>query len=409
MRDSAAPLALSWLIRLRWVVLAGYTVLAALGLWWLDLDLPRGLLGTLLLVGFATNVVARVRWSSDGAGSRSLTGGLLVLDTLLLSGLLYASGGPLNPFSATYLVHVALAAAVLGPRWGWSMALLTSLCFGLVYRWHLPLGYMEHPMEGMEWHLGGMWLSLSLSGALIAHFVGRLASALDAQTRNLAELETRTQKNARLAALTTLAAGVAHELATPLGTIAVAAGELASMAPPDLQSDALLIRQEANRCRRILTTLRQTSGEPVGEAPEKVDWGALAASLKAEFPTLEVQGELPAILVLPADALLRALRALVTNAIEASPKNGTVRLNLGVEDHAIRLEIVDQGRGMSVELLARLGEPFFTTKGPSNGMGLGVFLARTFAEQCGGSLRFESVEGTGTSAAFHFPSPSARG
>ena len=408
MRDSAAPLALSSLIRLRWVVLSGYTMLAAVGIWGLDLELPRGLLGMLLLVGFATNGVVRVAWTSDGAGSRSLTGALLILDTLLLTGLLYASGGPLNPFSATYLIHVALAAAALGSRWGWSTALLTSLCFGLVYRWHLPLGHMAHQMQGMEWHLGGMWLALSLSGALIAHFVGRLSSALDAQTRNLAELESRAQRNARLAALTTLAAGVAHELATPLGTIAVAAGELALMAPPDLQPDALLIRQEANRCRRILTTLRQTSGEPVGEAPGLVDWQALAVTLKADFPTLETHGDLRPML-LPSDALLRALRALVTNAVEASPEGGSVRLNLGVEEHSVRLEVADQGRGMSRELLARLGEPFLTTKGPSNGMGLGVFLARTFAEQCGGNLAFESAEGKGTRAILHLPWAPARG
>jgi two-component system sensor histidine kinase RegB len=400
MRDTAAPLALSWLIRLRWVVLSGYTVLAALGIWWLDLELPRGLFGLLLLLGFGSNAAAQAAWESDGSGSRTLAGTLLILDTLLLTGLLYGSGGPLNPFSATYLIHVALAAAALGPRWGWSMALLTSLSFGLVYRWHMPLGHLEHHMEGMAWHLGGMWLALSLSGALIAHFVGRLASALDAQTRNLADLESRAQRNARLAALTTLAAGVAHELATPLGTNAVAAGELAAMAP--LREDALLIRQEADRCRRILTTLRQTSGEPVGEAPELMDWQALIAELQAGVPNLQIEGGAPPS-VLPYEALLRTLRALVANALEASPEGGSVRLYLSAKGARVRLEVSDQGRGMSAELLARLGEPFFTTKGPSNGMGLGVFLARTFAEQCGGSLVFESEEGNGTRALLELP------
>jgi two-component system sensor histidine kinase RegB len=408
MRDTAAPLALSWLIRLRWVVLSGYTVLAALGIWWLELELPRGLFGLLLLLGFGSNAAAQAAWESDGSGSRTLAGTLLLLDTLLLTGLLYGSGGPLNPFSATYLIHVALAAAALGPRWGWSMALLTSLSFGLVYRWHMPLGHLEHHMEGMAWHLGGMWLALSLSGALIAHFVGRLASALDTQTRNLAELESRAQRNARLAALTTLAAGVAHELATPLGTIAVAAGELATMAPPELREDALLIRQEADRCRRILTTLRQTSGEPVGEAPERVDWVALMAELKSGTPNLEIDGGAPPTM-LPSDALLRALRALVANAQEASPEGGSVRLHLSTQGAMVCLEVTDQGRGMSAELLARLGEPFFTTKGPSSGMGLGVFLARTFAEQCGGSLVFESEEGNGTRALLELPLALNRG
>jgi len=408
MRDSAAPLALSWLIRLRWVVLSGYAVLAAIGIWGLGLDLPRGLLGLLLLLGFGSNLAAQAAWESDDAGSRLLAGTLLVLDTLLLTGLLYGTGGPLNPFSATYLIHVALAAAAMGPRWGWSMALLASLCFGLVYRWHLPLGHLEHHMEGMGWHLGGMWLALSLSGALIAHFVGRLASALDAQTRNLAALESRSQRDARLAALTTLAAGVAHELATPLGTIAVASGELAVMAPPELQPDALLIRQEAYRCRRILTTLRQTSGEPVGEAPEQVDWAALSAELKRDAPALEIEGEAPPLIV-PAEALLRTLRALVTNAAEATPEGGRVRLRRSVEGACLLLAVEDDGRGMAKEFLARLGEPFLTTKGPSKGMGLGVFLAKTFAEQCGGSLVFESEEGKGTRAVLRLPLEQVRG
>ena len=408
MRDSAAPLALSWLLRLRWVVLSGYAALAVLGIWWLELDLPRGLLGLLLLLGFGSNLAAQAAWQADDERSRLLAGVLLVLDTLLLTGLLYGSGGPLNPFSATYLLHVALAAAAMGPRWGWGMALLTSLCFGLVYKWHLPLGHLEHHMEGMEWHLGGMWLALSLSGALIAHFVGRLASALEAQTRNLAELESRSQRDARLAALTTLAAGVAHELATPLGTIAVAAGELANEAPAEMQADAALIRQEANRCRRILTTLRQTSGEPVGEAPGTVDWPSLCTAVQREFPALEILGEAPAVR-LPREALLRTLKALLANAIEASPEGSRVRLTLKVEIPTLLLEIEDTGKGIPKELLTRLGEPFLTTKGPSKGMGLGVFLARTFAEQCGGSLTFESTEGKGTRAVLRLPFVPASG
>jgi two-component system, sensor histidine kinase RegB len=187
-----------------------------------------------------------------------------------------------------------------------------------------------------------------------------------------------------------------------LGTIAVAAGELANEAPAELQADAALIRQEANRCRRILTTLRQTSGEPVGEAPGVVDWPALCTVVQREFPALEIRGEASPVR-LPREALLRTLRALLTNAFEASPEDGRVSLTLKVATSTLLLEIEDTGKGIPKELLARLGEPFLTTKGPSKGMGLGVFLARTFAEQCGGSLVFESPEGKGTRAVLRLP------
>jgi signal transduction histidine kinase len=237
----------------------------------------------------------------------------------------------------------------------------------------------------------------------------RLESLVQARTVELEgtydalrEAEARSQRDARLAALTTMAAGVAHELATPVATIALVADELAAVAPPDLQSDMTILQQETKRCRRILATLRQTSGEPVGETPVLVHWTNLAAMLQADFPMLEITGEAPPIM-LPPDALQRALRDLLTNAAEASSKDGCLRLGLATEGNFVRLELEDRGQGMSKESLARLGEPFFTTKGASNGMGLGVFLARTFAEQCGGNLTFESAEGHGTRAILHLP------
>ena len=192
------------------------------------------------------------------ADPRTLCGGALTLDTLLLTGLLQPSGGASNPFSVLYLVYIALAAVVLGARWTWFLAALSVVCYGV-----LVLGracgstHAAHGAADLGAHLQGMWVAFTVAAVLTAYFVVKLSTALERRDAEIAEMRERAARHERLAALTTLAAGAAHELGTPLATIAVAAGELerALRALPEAQAralleDARLIRAELERCRR---------------------------------------------------------------------------------------------------------------------------------------------------------------
>jgi len=408
---------LSWLIRLRWITVAAQaaTILGAVGI--LADELPLVPLFALVAIGALSNLFLAWRLRTGASATESLPGLMLGLDILLLTGLLYFSGGPSNPFTAIYLVHVTLAAVVMRGAWAWALGLLSTLGFGLLFFWHVPvdsLTHMAHHGGGFSLHLLGMWLAFAVTATLIAAFVGRVSEALRQRDAELAALRDLAARQARLASLTTLAAGVAHELGTPLGTIAVAAGEVQRAAErlgPDgepLGQDAALIRQEAGRCRRILDQMAGPAGSGPGEQPEPFAWEDLASALRAVLgPTEQSRLDLSlppgASGPVPREGLLRALRALLGNAFEATPPPGRVSLSAEAVGGGWRIRIRDQGVGMSPEVLARAGEPFFTTKPPGGGMGLGLFLARTFAEELGGTLTLDSAQDRGTTVDLAWP------
>lgn len=386
---------LAWLPRLRWAGLGTYSLLLGLGLWsgYEPISLPPflAILALMALSNFA------LPWLKAGGGA------VLVFDTLLMTSLLALSGGPANPFTALYLVHVTLAAVALGPRWAWGIAGLSAIAFGSLFL--VPSAGHHH--EGFGGHLLGMWVAMAIAAGFMAHFAGRLMLDLRDREREVAGLRERAARQEKLASLITLAAGVAHVMATPLGTIAVAVGELQhsleGLADPELLEDARLIRREVERCKASLRELGEHSGESPGESSAPVDWAVLQLEIKESFgDRLEVEHDpdLPAAL-LPRRALLKALESLVTNAMAAG--SGPVKLQFRVVGATLELSVKDSGAGMEPEVLAQATEPFFTTKTPGMGMGLGLFLAREFADRLGGELRLASAPGRGTTATLCLP------
>lgn len=400
---------LGWIWRLRWGALIGQ--IAALGLAHFVLGiLPvwRGLVPALLLLGLSN--VALGRWLSRGRASRRLIGVVLLFDVLLLTAMLYWSGGAANPFSAFYVVHVAVAALMLGPVWALLLVVLTSLCFGGLF--FVPAHELgAHALHSASpVHLQGMWAAYVLSAGFVAYFVSRVAAALREREQQVDSMRRRMAGMQRVAGLSTMAAGAAHELGTPLATIAVSAGELSAALARDERwapyaLEARVIREEVARCREILDRLAMGAGQPAGEAPALLGADEIAALVRAELgvtgaSTLEVQDALASRRVrCPPRALGHALKNLVKNGLDANRMGGTalpVTLRLRALGRRAAFEIRDHGPGIANEVLTRLGEPFFTTKPNGSGMGLGLFLVQSFAQQVGGELRFESAEGAGS-------------
>jgi two-component system sensor histidine kinase RegB len=417
MRESLpkeAGIPFDWLLRFRWINAGtlGLAIVAAQGLLrqeGLRVDLLLALVG----VGALSNLALWWRLRTDQASSAFLPGLALGLDTLLLTGLLYLSGGPANPFTVLYLVHITLAAVVMRGAWAWGLGILSTAGFGLLFLDHVPvhsLMHMGHEPGALNLHLVGMWVAFAVAAALIASFVGRVARALRNRERELALWRERAARQAHLASLATLAAGVAHELATPLGTIAVASTEVhhgaqaLGRAGEAIANDAALIRREAGRCRGILDRMAGAGGELAGEQPEFVRWQDLGRELQGEAATagqIAVEAG-PGGALVPRQALLRVLRALVTNALSAGG-TAPVRVKLLSAHGQAVLEVEDQGCGMTPDVLERAGEPFFTTRPAGQGMGLGLFLARSLAEQLGGSFRLESEADAGTRVSILLP------
>jgi two-component system sensor histidine kinase RegB len=405
---TTSQIGLAWLVRLRWGAAVGQGIV--LGLAWATLDpLPMVPLVVLVLATFASNVVLARLARRDQIAPR-LVFGALVFDALLLTGLLLGTGGPSNPFTVFYLVEVALSATLLDARRAWALAGLTSACFGALFL--LPSHAIdEHAHHASKMHLQGMWVAFTLAAGFVAHFVSRVSDALrrrEAQVLELRELAGRAEK---LASLSTLAAGAAHELGTPLGTIAIAAKELerALEARAEKLDDVRLIRTEVDRCRAVLRRMAAQMGEGTGEMPRDVALSEVGekvrAALDADAEWLRVEADAGAI-VAPVEALAQVLVNLVRNGIDAQRAAGVrepVVLRMKLEGSMVKLSVEDHGKGLSPEARARACEPFFTTKPEGEGMGLGLFLVRAFADKLGGSLALAPRNGGGTEARVVLP------
>jgi two-component system sensor histidine kinase RegB len=404
---------LPWLVRLRWLALGGQLVALGCARFWFGIALPFGALGGLMAAMAISNVLLS-RWLRQNPETRlagAVVGGMLVFDTVLLTLLLALSGGPMNPFTVLYLVHITLAAVVLGGSWALWVAALSVLCFALLFL--APKGLADPHAHAllMAHHLQGMWAAFTLAAILIGYFVQRISTTIAAQRERIAALREAAARNARLASLTTLAAGAAHELGTPLGTIAVAAHELelalGRAGDEELCADARLIQDELERCHEILGKMGTRVGVEDSQS-RSIDQHELMERLRARFDAeragrIHIASVTPTRIHAPVEELLHSLYALVKNALDASAANDSVTLELARETNALSFAVEDRGSGMSAPVLSRAGEPFFTTKDPGRGLGLGLFLTRAFAESQGGELSLHSTEGHGTRAVLRLP------
>jgi two-component system sensor histidine kinase RegB len=400
-----------WLWRLRWVSLFGQLLTLAFSTWALGLSPPILLLLGLVSLGGLSNLWLRQQARKGSSGSELLVASALLADTLILTVLLAFTGGTSNPFSVLYLVQVTWAAVILGPRWAWVLVGLSAVGYGLLFLLPGPGGHAGH--EHFPMHLQGMWLAFAVTASMIAYFVARLSQELRQREAEVAALQKQAAVNDKLASLSTLAAGAAHELGTPLATIALAAGELVRATQGQqggIAEDAALIRSEVQRCRQILWAMAAEAGETRGEALEPVATRALLDSVRlglgeheVDRLRVEVDSSLET-LHLPRQAFLQVLLSLVRNSFDASADaRAEVVVRLRGDAAHCRFEVEDQGEGMAPETLARAGEPFFTTKPPGQGMGLGLFLARTVTERLGGSMSLRSVPRKGTTVVLELP------
>ncbi|MEM7138119.1 MAG: ATP-binding protein [Myxococcota bacterium] len=395
-----------WLARMRWGAIAIEIASVFVAARFLGVDFPRGPTWVLIGIGIASNLwltFMPTRW----------LGAFLILDVALLSGLLVLSGGPTNPFSVMYVVYIAMSAVMLPARWTWSIAALCMLSFGALFAQMPEEGgaMMHHGGDNFQAHLYGMFVAFTLAALLIAYFVSRLSDALRERERALAEAEERTYRWGRLASIATLAAGAAHELGTPLGTIAVAANELKrrAMNVPEgdaLVEDANLIREELERCRAVLDRMALAGGEHAGETPESLEVEELVTEVRRRLRREQAERwetrvhtrELRA----PREAILQLMENIARNGFDACD-GGRVSLDVERRGGEVELRFADEGCGMEPEVQRRAVDPFFTTKATGERMGLGLFLARTLVDSLGGRLSIESKLDQGTTVRVFLP------
>lgn len=404
----------SWILKLRWGAIAGQLGVIALARSLVGIQVPIGaLLAIVAAEGLSNLWLARWCASAPDAIREAHIAAVLMADVVALTGLLALTGGASNPFSSLYLVYVALAAVILAPRSTWALVLLAFGCYGALFRvGGSHAAHAQHGPAEMRLHLHGMWVAFGVAASFIVAFVQRVRRALAARDRDLEAARESARRAERLASLATLAAGAAHELASPLSTIAVAAKEVeralrGAAVPAAVSEDAQLIREQVERCREILNRLAADAGQSVGEASEAMALEVLLAEVAAAAPpgsrvTASVAPEARRLhFLVPRRTLTQVLGSLLTNAVQASAPAAPIAMRAVLCGGGIVFEVEDHGSGMTPDMLARAGEPFFTTKppsGPGRGMGLGLFLANAVAERLGGRLALDSAPGRGTTA-----------
>ncbi len=423
-----------WLIKLRWVAVAGQSLTILAVRYGLEIAIELSWLMIAVGLAAATNILLmlwyrlRSRRGNNGdiqlPRARLVLGGVMLLDLLLLTAMLYLTGGPYNPFSVFYFVNLSLAALLVPGPWTWLLTATAVGCFGLLFYGHLPIASLEagdvlEPSFAHPWRFStsdlGLLVAFATCASVVVYFMTRVTAELSEREQALRDAEARRARAEKLQALGTLAAGAAHELATPLSTIAVVAKEVEHAVrkggEAELIDDVALIRSELDRCRAILDRMAAEAGQATGESPSDVPVADLVESVLEGLPpaaAIEVSvpekvGELT--LQTQPKVLAQAIRGLLKNALDASETRGAVQWRLFREQGQLVSQISDRGTGMPTTVLERVGEPFFSTKAPGKGMGLGVFLARSVIEGLGGSLTFESRPGQGTTATIRLPLP----
>ena len=431
----------SWLIKLRWVAVIGQvvtilTVTKLFGIeikmgWALGVVIGVTIISNLLLIFWHQNLDTRPDHDSSlETPSNLVLGMVMIMDMLSLTCLLFATGGPNNPFTFFFFVNLSLCALILDRNWAWALNVLSIVCYAGLLLLHYPIeqldfgNTMEPILRTGTWSIpqAGLLVGFSTCASVIVYFMNRLTDELREQEIDLRIAQEIRSRAEKLEALGTLAAGTAHELATPLSTIAIVARDVEKAFdehPPefpgaeDVIEDVHLIRSQLDRCRSILDRMAVAAGQAIGESLTRMTVKDLVDEVLRELPehrrvdqrikTAYVADAADGRIRIPLVGLSQSLRGLVQNALDSDTQGKSVYLNISVTEKDYRWVITDQGTGMDASVLQRVSEPFFTTKPTGKGMGLGVFLAKNVIQRLGGSIAFESELGKGTEVTIILP------
>jgi two-component system sensor histidine kinase RegB len=413
------------LVILRWVAIAGQivAVIVALGIY--DLQIEVGLVALTIGASVVANLVSSFVYPQSRRLSEREASLMLVFDILQLGLLLYLTGGLNNPYALLILAPVTIAATMLHLRSTVALALLSMTLLTLIGQWHLPILTAEGaPLELPTLFRFGFWTALMIGVVFIAIYARQVTTEMHAMGEALLATQLALAREQKLTDLGGVVAAAAHELGTPLATIKLVSAEMMEELDdhPDLRADAALIRSQADRCRDILRSMGRAGKEDMHlrSAPlQTVVQEAAEPHMnrgKTVHLTLEpdATGDLrePAIQRRP--EIIHGLRNLIQNAVDFAETS--VDIELRWTDRTIYVQIEDDGPGFPPSVIGRIGDPFMRrrrriiedrrrlddsgTRRPGyEGMGLGLFIAKTLLERSGARLSFANGAGEDSAGA----------
>lgn len=390
--------ALRRLIHLRWLSIAAMLGVVVLVPWLLDLSLPGRALLQIPAALIAINLLslARARRLDEHRPVELFL--QLAVDLGAWSVFLYFTGGATNPLISLLLPIVAIGAATLSPPFAWTLASLAVAAYSILWDFNEQLDIYDSGLA-VHWHLAGMWLTFAVSAGVIVWYIVRMTAAIRSRDQALAEAREARLRGERIVALGNLAAGAAHELGTPLGTMAIVAGELARnpALDDDTRADAELLREQIGHCKAILGNLTLRAGSLRAEGGETLAADVWVNGIIERWRRLRPHVALavrcdcgPSAPQLIADTTLeQAIHNLINNGADASPDG--LACEIAVEAEHLRVRVLDRGPGMPLPPLPAAPAP----ESPGKGLGIGLLLAFGAVERCGGRIQFSDRPGPG--------------
>ncbi|QDL91779.1 ActS/PrrB/RegB family redox-sensitive histidine kinase [Paroceanicella profunda] len=396
---------------LRWLAIGGQTMAVVVASQWFDVALPLDLCGFAIAASAAFNIISTVVHPQNKRLSERDTALILLFDLTQLALLLFLSGGLTNPFCVLVLAPVTISATALTLRVTLLLGLAALADISLLALFHLPLAFDDGTdMILPSLHIGGTWAALLIGIIFLALYARRVTIETFTMSQALIATQMALSREQRLTALGGLVAAAAHELGTPLATIKLASSELAHELKdrPDLLEDVRLIRAQTDRCRDILRGLGRAGKDDahlrhapiaavVEEAAEPhVDRGRdvivrLEGEVDDDSPAAPDQPEINR-----RPEVVHGLRNLIQNAVDFS--RGHVWIDIDWDDANIRIAVGDDGPGYPADVIGRLGDPFVRRRSGQpqpgierpeyEGMGLGLFIAKTLLERSGARIAF---------------------
>lgn len=384
----------------RWLAVAGQTITVAIVQWGLGFRLPLIEIGLAIGMSAVLNLAISFERRPAARLNDQQTTAFLIFDTLQVTGLLYLTGGLVNPFAVLLVVPAAIGAVILSLGSVVVLSIITVLCTTIIGMIHLPLPWRGPPPD-FPWvyHLGA-WIAVVTATVLVTMYARQLAGEARQVNAALQATSVALAREQRLSALGALAASAAHELGTPLATISVVAGEIRrELDPADpLVQDAELLVTEADRCRKILARLSVDPSGDVSEAYTVVPVPALVEAAAEPTRKQEIAFEFearPSSGLEPTSApvqvrspeLLQGLGNIIHNAVGFARTR--VRICTVWTRDSLTVSVADDGPGFPPAVLSEIGTPFISTREGQDGhLGLGLFIARTLLERIGAKVTF---------------------
>jgi len=364
-----------------------------------DIELPWVPLSAVISGLVFVNVLVFWRLRSDSPVTEKEFFVNLLIDVLFLTLVLYFTGGSTNPLVSYYLIPLIISAAILRPGHTWFIAFLSISFYTLLLFYYQPLALFTMSGHGamMSAHFVGMWVNFGFSAVLISWFVVRMAATLKEQSEAIARSRESGLRNERIISIASIAAGTAHEMRTPLATMAVTVDDLA-FEHPQLKEEMAVLQQQIERCDSVLRELVSTSTDESRMVVR--EFGVFLQNLLEKWslarPEIKLQLSIPdkvsKLKIRYDQSLQHAMMSLLNNAADASPEHVSVQAESSQGDLLITIE--DRGPGIPPEIMKSLGKTHVSRK--QGGLGLGVLLSQASIERLGGEVTMTGMAGGGT-------------